>query len=277
MINQAFPIRKNANVTTYILDNVPYSEKQPLILICPGGGFLNCNPFEGECVALRFVCEGFHAAVLRYSTRETAAEQSVYPQPLLDLAEAVKLIRTHAEEWMVDEDKIVLLGFSAGGNVCALYENCWNTGLLQHCKNLELYRPNAAVLCYPMLDIRWHQGIGGKEFLNMMNLAQFGREEPNEEDIRNNSPIFHINSETPPTFIWHTFTDPLLSPVQSLEYAKKLHEHGIPCELHIYGNGKHGLSLADRSSAEKEEDIDEHIATWTHLAVGWLRKQFENI
>lgn len=69
----------------------------------------------------------------------------------------------------------------------------------------------------------------------------------------------------------------LLSPVQSLEYAGKLYEQGIPCELHIYENGNHGLSLADQTSVVKEENRDVHIATWTHLAVQWLRQQFENI
>lgn len=156
--------------------------------------------------------------------------------------------------------------------MCALYENLWNGELLRPCGTPEELRPNAAILCYPMLDIRRHQGFPEKGFVKMMNLAQFGKAEPDENDIRDNSPIFHIGSGTPPTFLWHTFEDPLLSPLQSLEYAKGLHENGVPCELHIYQNGKHGLSLADQTSAMKPEDMDAHIATWVPLAVQWLRK-----
>lgn len=277
MIHQTFPIRENeqTTLTTYILDSTPYLELRPLVLICPGGGFLSCNPLEGECVALRFNREGFHAAVLCYSTRQSAPNRCGYPQHLFDLAQAVKLVRSRGAEWRVDADKMILLGFSAGGNVCALYENLWNTQLLRPQGAPEELRPNAAVLCYPMLDIRRHQNFPQESFVKMMNMAQFGKEVPEELDIQNNSPIFHINSDTPPTFLWHTFADPLLSPVQSLEYAQRLHEAGVPCELHIYQNGKHGLSLADRTSAGKAADIDEHIATWAPLALQWLKELFD--
>ena len=56
---------------------------------------------EAEPVALQFNAMGYHAAILRYS-----CAPAVYPAALLEVAESVKLIREHGEEWGVDVDKI---------------------------------------------------------------------------------------------------------------------------------------------------------------------------
>ena len=257
---------------------------------------MDCSPFEGECVALKFHSEGYHSAVLTYSTEASAPGKSAFPQPLYDLAKSISLLRGHAEEWNIDPDKIVILGFSAGANLCGLYGNLWNSPVLKTAGKPELLQPNALVLCYPMLDLRYHlrmlennknenvglQDITGErdkyleliDFWKQVNYAQMGVPVPTKQQIWDNSPVWHINKDTPPTFIWHTFEDKLLSPVQSLEYAKALYENNIPCELHIYQKGKHGLSLADKTSAKKREDIDEHIATWMTLVQKWLASQF---
>jgi acetyl esterase/lipase len=67
--------------------------------------------------------EGFHAAVLTYSTEASAPGACAYPKPLLDLAEAMATVRGHAAEWVVETSKVATLGFSAGGYLCASYAN----------------------------------------------------------------------------------------------------------------------------------------------------------
>ena len=64
---------------------------------------------------------GYQAAVLRYS-----CAPAVYPTALCELAQSVKLIREHAEEWSVNAEKIIVMGFSAGGHLAASYGVFWN-------------------------------------------------------------------------------------------------------------------------------------------------------
>lgn len=90
-----------------------------MAVICPGGGYLDCSPTEGECVALRFNNRNCHAAVLHYATAKSAPGHSHFPRPLEDLAEAICLIRRNARDWGVDPDRIVIVGFSAGAHLCA--------------------------------------------------------------------------------------------------------------------------------------------------------------
>ena len=301
MIKQKLVIGNNEKtiLSTYIRKEPCSSGKKPIVIVCPGGGFLDCSPFEGECVALRFYEEGYHAAVLTYSTEASAPGKSAFPRPLYDLAEAIKFIREQADEWGVDTNKIIILGFSAGANLCGLYGDYWNKSMMHMIGDPDMLRPNAAILCYPMLDLRAHlkifeleeregyidlhsvigkndTALGLMDFWKRVNRAQFGHDYPTDQEIRDYSPIFQVSKNVPPTFIWHTFSDPLLTPIQSLEYAKALYENNIPCELHIYEKGKHGLSLADRTSAKKEADINEHIATWVILAIQWLNELFQD-
>ena len=99
----------NPHLTTYIID---YSEmlmftERPLVLICPGGGYNHLSPREGELLALQFNAMGYHAAVLHYSV-----SPAVYPTQLLEIAKAMVTVRTHAKEWHVDPDKILVQGLS---------------------------------------------------------------------------------------------------------------------------------------------------------------------
>ena len=104
-------------LTTYILDN--YDEfsalrKRPAVIICPGGGYARLSNRETEAIAIKMNTLGFHALVLRYSVAPMD-----FPAALLDAAEAMYYTRSHCKEWNIDENKIILCGFSAGGHLAA--------------------------------------------------------------------------------------------------------------------------------------------------------------
>ena len=89
------------------------------------------------------------------------------------------------------------------------------------------------------------------------------------------SPYYHVTKDTPATFIWHTFEDKLVNVQQSLAYARKLSEFNVPCELHVYETGHHGLSLANETTAQYENEINKNVSTWFNLAVNWLDKRMK--
>ena len=104
---------------------------------------------EAEPIALQFNSMGYQAAVLRYS-----CAPAVYPTALCEVAQSVKLIREHAEDWNVDAEKIIVMGFSAGGHLAASYGVFWNESWLtekMQCDK-QLLKPNGLVLCYPVIS-----------------------------------------------------------------------------------------------------------------------------
>lgn len=45
---------------------------------------------------------------------------------------------------------------------------------------------------------------------------------------------------------------------------------GVPVEFHLYERGIHGMALADRSTASREDLLNEEAATWAGLCANWL-------
>lgn len=267
----------NSNIflKTYLTEDLN-GMKRPAVIVIPGGAFITIGTREGESVALAYAAKGYQAFLLHYSTLRTAPDSSGLDNMLEQVKEAIKIISDHADEWCVDADKISLTGFSAGGGLAACYSIYY--------KRMGGIRPNAVVLSYPILDhkynLEWlYETRGGDDdFIAMSfaaNKALFATETPSEEQIEKASPArsSEIVEDIPPTFIWHTFGDHIVSPINSITYAKKLYEAGVPCELHIFERGEHALALANETTAADPSQINEEVAVWFDMALKWLKMQ----
>lgn len=140
----------SALLTAYIQDKseaIHASEARPAVLIFPGGGYEFVSDPEGEPVALAYAAKGFQTFVLKYSVKD----KGVFPAPQREAFEAIAVIRRNAAEFMVDPDKIAVVGFSAGGHLAASTGVFWNDAEVNDSKNPEECRPNALVLVYPCI------------------------------------------------------------------------------------------------------------------------------
>lgn len=282
MINKKIKLwrnNSNAYLETYILTNFlqykPNTAKGAII-ICPGGGYLITADKEAEPVALQFAAEGYHTFVLRYSVGKNAK----WPQPLLDLGRAITIVRNSAKKWKIDKEKIVLCGFSAGAHLAASLGVLWNSSFLS--KELEvensLLKPKGLILCYPLFDIK---DLEKKEDAKIMGLkkamyeALFNSEEPPVEEINSLNPINFVDENTPPVFVWQTIEDKVVNISTTLRFVEKLIEKKVPCEIHIFENGGHGLSLCNQITAVNEDDINPQCEVWITLAKNWVKNLFE--
>ena len=240
---------------------------RPAILVLPGGGYRTNSPREAEQIALQFNAAGFHAFVLWYSVYPNK-----HPQPLRDVARAITLIRQHAEEWLVDPQNIAVCGFSAGGHLAASSGTLWNSDFVKNVPGIDVKktRPDALVLSYPVITSGSfaHQG----SFESLLADEETGVLDPELKKFL--SLEERVAEDTPPTFLWHTFKDSSVPVENSLLFAKALRAHGVPFEMHIYPDGPHGLSLATAATADREEHINSHVASWMGLCVEWLKLTF---
>lgn len=220
-------------VKTYVLDTVDNDKLRPAVIVFPGGGYSGCSYREGERVALAYNSAGFHSFVVDYR-----CSPHRHPAPLYDAAAAIKYIREHAKEWKIDPDMIVVVGFSAGGHLAASISTLWNNERFFSEEEIasEIYKPNASILCYPVITSgeKAHRG----SFDNLL-----GKDAP-QELVDFLSLENRVSENTPPTFLWHTFDDKGVPCENSLYYAEALAKYKIQCELHIYPIGAHGQSRA---------------------------------
>lgn len=245
-----------ARLFTYLLDDIDALDvhTRPAVIICPGGGYSGTCDREAEPVAVRFNALGCHSFVLRYN-----CAPSRYPTALLELAAAVAEVRGHATEWHVDPDKIVVLGFSAGGHLAANLGTGWNREPVSRLFAPDQVRPNGMILCYPV--------ISSGRFANQGSFVNLLGNDPDPALLARLSLEEQVSGDTVPAFIWHTYDDGCVPVQNALLMATALREHDIPLEMHIYPHGEHGLALANDQTARNVPACQ----TWPELAVAWLR------
>ncbi|MDP4097987.1 alpha/beta hydrolase [Paenibacillus sp. P96] len=248
---------------------------RPAVIVCPGGGYQHTSDREAEPVALRFLAQGFHVFVLRYSVGPSA----LFPQPFLDTARAIAMVRDRAGEWLVDPEQIAVCGFSAGGHVAAASGVFWSKPFIYETLQEEpmKLKPNALILAYPVIHFNdWPRSAVFTEDKGLSEAERaftniFGTPHPGKELREQYGLHLHVNASVPPSFLWHTADDSVVSVRNSLDFAAALTEHQVPYELHVFPQGVHGLSLADQTTATHPEQVNERCQIWINLATAWLK------
>ncbi len=241
MLTSTIPLRKipdQVYLEIYVLKDSPEFQtgiRRPAVILCPGGGYMMTSDREAEPVALRFLARGYHLFVLRYSV------QTRFPEPMLDLARAILMVRARAAEWLVNPDQITLCGFSAGGHLAASLGVLWDKPILYEPLVVvaDQIRPNALILGYPVIDLelvanhrmtREPEGteVGIKDHILSIVLGP----DPGPASRAVSPGPAGVRGD-PPTFIWHTAEDELVFAENALRFAMALAEHRVPYELHL--------------------------------------------
>lgn len=88
----------------------------PAVLIIHGGGWRSGDRSQHVPLAQKLAERGFVAVTVEYQL----STEALYPAAVYDLKAAVRWMRANAKKYHIDPDKIVSLGFSAGGQLAAL-------------------------------------------------------------------------------------------------------------------------------------------------------------
>ena len=230
----------------------PGKQPRAAVIVFPGGGYLTKAPHEAEPVAVWLNEIGLTAFVLDYRVYPYR-----HPYPMLDGLRAVRLVRAQASAYNLDADRIGILGFSAGGHLASTVGTHYTLGDPLSSDPVERVssRPDAMVLCYPVITFFEHRHQGCMESL-------IGTEPP--EELRQSlSNELQVNQHTPPTFLFHTANDQSVPVENSLLFSAALSQHQVPFELHIFSEGQHGVGLAKD---------DPFLGGWTQLCATWFKK-----
>ncbi|HZJ79048.1 MAG TPA: alpha/beta hydrolase [Dysgonamonadaceae bacterium] len=205
------------------------------IIVNPGGGYnILAYNLEGTEICKRFNSFGINCVLLKYRVprREGLAKHAA---PLQDMQRAIAYTRAHSKEWNIDENKIGVMGFSAGAHLATMASNSFSKPTYPAIDESDgvSVRPDFCMLIYPAY-------LDGENF--------------------SVSPEINVTDKTPPTFIVQAQddTDYINS---SLFYYYALKEAKVSAAMHLYPTGGHGYGLRNTGDLVNE---------WPFRAVNWL-------
>jgi acetyl esterase/lipase len=228
------------------------------VIIFPGGAYVHlAGDLEGREIADWFTARGFRAFILSY---RLSSNGYFLPVPLLDARRAIQTVRARAADYHINPNRLVVIGFSAGGHLAALAGTKFVPGnpAAEDPIDRASSRPDYLVLGYPWI------GAISSDTSHLSYCKIFNLMDECEALRAAYSPDLFVTKDTPPTFLYHTFNDQTVPVEQSLRFYQALVKAGVPSEMHIFANGPHGTGLGKGDAA---------LDQWPNLLENWLRAQ----
>jgi acetyl esterase/lipase len=209
------------------------------VVVCPGGGY-NVLAWQHEGVALAewFNSIGVTAFVLKYRVPRRN-QDNMHWEPMQDVQRAVRLVRHDAKKYKIDDGRIGVLGFSAGGHLTIMSAVQYDTQ------------------CYPPID-EIDAVSARPDFVCPIYAAYLG--DGYGDDKAELSALVTVTPKTPPMFMAVTWGDKMRG-AQSALLLSRLKENNVPAELHVYQNGGHGYGIYDTKFP---------VSKWHHHLANWL-------
>jgi acetyl esterase/lipase len=192
--------------------------------------------------------DGFVAVSVSYRL----APQHKFPAQIIDVKTAIRYLRAHAKELMIDPERIGIVGFSAGGHLAALVGTTdKSAGFDEGPFAEQSSRVKCVVDLFGPADLTLYTETPGieKAFMHPLLGASFS-EKP--ELYKKASPVEYVSKDDPPFLMIHGTADVIVPYVHSIRLAKKLEENGVKNELVPMPRKGHGW-FGDDAKASKEK------------------------
>lgn len=255
----ALPDRYVTHVSTPCL--VVYQPRHPDgtgLLVLPGGGYQRVVlDKEGSALVPALVEQGgLTLFVLRY--RLPGEGRDDREAALADAQRALRLIRHHASQWQLDQRRIGVIGFSAGGHLAARLGTDFDAVVYPATDTIDQAsaRPDFQLLVYPVIDMAdpalAHPGSRERLLGPAADPAL----------ARHYSMQYRVRHDTPPTWLVHAADDDAVPVNNSLMMFQALQGAGVPVELHVFAHGGHGFGIRGTRGLTS--------AAWPRLALDWI-------
>ena len=234
----------------------------PCVYSIHGGGYvlgsyaMDDARFDGWCPEL---------GIVGVSVEYRLAPETPYPGPLEDCYAGLKWVYDNADKVGIDRDRIGIAGISAGGGLAAAL------ALLARDRG-EVPLAFQLLDC-PMLDDRQQTPSSRLDGLavwsretNMFGWRCYLGDLYGTDDIPYTAAPARCRdlSGLPPAFVSVGTVDGFRD--EDIDYAVRLNQAGVPCELHVYPGASHGYQIAVDSVIVRQSNRD--VLDWLARQVG---------
>lgn len=215
-------------------------KKQTAIIIIHGGGWRSGNRTQHHALALALALKGYASFTPEYRL----STEAFYPAAVQDVKAAVQWIKTNAAKYAVDTSKIVVMGFSAGGQLAALvgntngYQPFEPTTKLKASTNVHAIVDIDGTLSFihpQSSETKPSPNIGASEYWLGYNTTE------NPELWKEASPLSHAGIHSLPTLFLNSSVERMHAGRE--DYISILQQHKIYTEVHEFENSPHSFCL----------------------------------
>ena len=219
-------------------------KKSRFVAVCAGGGYASvCSMAEAYPVIKALNDMGYAAFAVQYRCGINAKA----PNPMEDLAQAIRFILSHSEQFNVERDHYAVMGFSAGGHLAASF----GTGSLGYAR-YDLPTPSALMLCYPVITMGEQTNLSSKNLL-------LGRD-CDLSAAHAYSIETQVTGKYPASFVWQFDHDDVVPVQNSQMMVSVLEANHIPCAYETFPGTSHGVGLGTGTPAEGW--LERAVAFW---------------
>jgi acetyl esterase/lipase len=236
----------------------------PSVIVMPGGGYTHLvMEQEGAYEARWLAAHGVSAFVLEYRL----APLYLYPTQSVDVARAVRYVRSHAAELGIDQARLGVWGFSAGGSLAGYVATIHSAGDPAATDPIDRVsdRPDFEIVSYGRTDMSVPLATGTLPKESILG------PEPSQAAIDGIDPVKHVSADTSPSFLYSTTGDKTVDSRNAAKFYVALKAAGVPAELHIFELGQHGTHMGENLPPALHEltVTPTLIANWMQLH-GWM-------
>lgn len=233
-------------------DPMPEKRRFPLIVDVPGSGWSGAEGHYHVPQMVQLAKQGYVVASIAY--RGTFKDDVRFPAAVQDTLEAVRFLRAHADEFLIDPDRVALLGDSSGGHTVALAALAGDDPRFNIGENLtERTDVKSCVIFYGPNDLNnlvADRIAEGKTLRPGEGEFPFEAREIFQNDflkdpagmLADASPINHISAgkRMPPFIFLNGDEDPIIPLRQGDRFCRRVRECGGRAEFYKIIGGGHG-------------------------------------
>lgn len=228
------PYACRSNGDLYVDIFSPVGRPKAAVLLIHGGGWRSGDKIMVHPAARVLAGLGFLALAVQYRL----LDQAPWPAPVADVISAIRWARKNSAALGIEPNKIAIEGFSAGGHLSLLAAAKTSLGFSDPQDDVQISASVAAVIAF-FAPIEFQVS---PTQLGVSDASRLFGGECTEAQLRLASPVHCVDTEFPPTCIFHGTDDHVVEPSVSLRLFDRLRGVGATADLHIFAGHTHEFS-----------------------------------
>lgn len=231
--------------------------KRAAVIIIHGGGWRSGNRSQHYPLAQKLASLGYACFTPEYRL----STEALFPAAVYDIKAAIRWVKSQASAYQVDTSRIVILGFSAGGELAALMGTTGNMPLFEgtQCPTRVGSQVHAVVNIDGTLSFDHPESGEGDDSKRTSAATYWFGYSKKENPVlwKAASPLSYVNAKTPPTLFINSAVERMHAGRE--DYRRVLNDNQIYSEVHTFEGAPHSFCLFDPWFQPTVDYIDQFI------------------